>query len=195
MNELLEKEQILSVVPRDLQYSNKGKVVEIKSQYFILELVSKPDGIIPKQIIEFYSHTKNGTLFFSTSVLKIEENKIVILMPRTHRFLQRRAFTRIQLEKDLVFKTDDKIFEVKTKDLSAGGMKIESSVALDINESYSSNLELMSNVLDVAFEPIRIEKSGENSFTVSGRFKNLSNLDKMTLSQFCMRRNLEILNR
>lgn len=196
MAELLEKEQVLSVVPQDYANSNKGKITEISEKDFTLELLHSPEGIIPKHVMEFYSPTPNGMLYFTSSAAEINGNKIKITIPRKHRFLQRRTFTRVKFVQEIGLKADDKIFNASSIDLSVGGMKIKTTEPLYINDEFDININLVGETfVKCNFQAIKIEKISDDSYTVSGRFQNLSNTDKMKLTQFCIRKNIENINR
>lgn len=196
MNELLEKGQIMNIIPPDMDEANKGKIIDIKKNGFQVELFHEPKGIVFKNMVEFYSQTKNGMLFFKSGIADINGKIITITMPKKHRFLQKRAFTRIKFVKDLEFKLNDKSFKVTSLDVSAGGMKIKTSESLDLNSSYEFDLPLLKNqTFKSVFVPIRIEKNDNKTFTLSGRFENITNIDKMALIQFCMRKNLENKNK
>lgn len=196
MSELLEKDQIISIVPQDFRNSNKGKVLEILDKKFLLEVFHDTDGIAVNNVMEFYSPTKNGMLFFASSVLNIEDKVLTVLIPKKHRFLQRRSFTRINFMKNIECTLGNKTYTVDSLDLSAGGMKFETNECLDINSEFDVKIKLL-NDQDIAckLELIRIEKNDKGSYTLSGRFKNLSDIDRMTLIQFCMRRNIENMNK
>lgn len=196
MAELLEKEQVLSVIPQDYAKSNKGKIKEINERNFTLELFHEPEGIIPQRVMEFYSPTANGMLYFTTSAAEINGNTITVSMPRKHRFLQRRTFTRIKFKQEIVLASDSKNYKAASLDLSAGGMKLKVSEPVGINDEFNINVKLLENsFVKCKYQPTKIEKDAENSYTVSGRFKNLSNTDKMKLTQFCIRKNIENINR
>ena len=45
------------------------------------------------------------------------------------------------------------------------------------------------------YKLIRVEKNDADIYTISGRFTCLSNVDKMTLVQFCMKKNMENINK
>jgi len=196
MNELLEKDQVISIVPKDFRNSNKGKVVDIQERGFSIEVIHAPTGILANTLIEFYSPTKNGMLYFSTSISDINENILTVKAPIKHRFLQRRAFTRVKFEQEMNFEANDKSYKINSIDLSAGGIKLKSDEFLDINTDYGVCVKLMINkTIECTFEPIRIEKNEEETYTLSGRFKNLTNTDKMMLIQFCMRKNIENMNK
>jgi c-di-GMP-binding flagellar brake protein YcgR len=196
MSELLEKDQVISIVPQDFRNSNKGKVLDILDKKFLLEVFHDTKGILINNVMEFYSPTKNGMLFFASSVLKIDGNILTVLIPKKHRFLQRRAFTRINFRKDIDCKLDGKAYKVKSLDLSAGGIKFETKEHLDIDSEYDLGIRLLSEQsVKCKLQSIRVEKNDEGTYTLSGRFKNLSNIDRMTLIQFCMRRNIEKMNK
>lgn len=196
MNELLEKGQEFSIIPQDFKKSNKGKVVEVQPKNFSLETYHKPESILPSKIIEFYSQTKNGMLYFTSSIIKVEGNLLVVSIPRKHRFLQRRTFTRISFSQDLELKKGDKVFKAKTIDLSAGGIKINTNDHIDIDSDYEIELNLLDkNIVNCIYEPLKLEKNENGSYTLAGRFKNLSRTDKMKIIQFCIRKNIENENR
>lgn len=196
MGEILEKEQIINVVPVNFKNSNKGKIIDFLEKEFLLEVSHSPDEILVNKMMEFYSQTNNGMLYFSSTVTEINGNVLKIRMPIKHRFLQRRAFTRVKFIQNLDFKSDGKSFDVASIDLSAGGLKLKSNEYVDINGEYDVCIRLSVNKkIRCQFELIRIEKNEENTYTLSGRFKNLSNTDKMTLIQFCMKKNMENMNK
>lgn len=196
MAELLEKEQVLSVIPQDYAKSNKGKVKEINERNFTLELFHEPEGIIPKHVMEFYSPTANGMLYFTSSAAEINGKTITVSIPLKHRFLQRRTFTRIKFSQEINLVSGGKTCNAVSLDLSAGGMKIKVSEPIGIDEEFSLNVKLLENsFVECKYQPTKIEKDADGSYTVSGRFQNLNNTDKMKLTQFCIRKNIENINR
>lgn len=196
MNEILEKDQVLSIVPQNFEDSNKGKIIDIEPKKFKLETFHAPDGILLKKIIEFYSPSKHGMLYFSSYVMDIDGNVLTVAVPIKHRFLQRRAFTRVKFFQEVELSFKKKILNVETLDISAGGMKVKSTKALDLNGTYDLNLKLVdNNYIKCKYIPIKIEKSERAGYITSGHFPDLSREDKMKLIQFCMRKNIENDNR
>ena len=90
MNELVKKDQIVSVVPQDFRNSNKGKVTSISADEFSIEVMHAPKGLLLNNLMEFYSQTPHGVLYFESDIIKIEDNVITVANPIKHRFLQRR---------------------------------------------------------------------------------------------------------
>lgn len=196
MSELLEKDQVISLVPQDFKYSNKGRVTGIQDRTFTMELFHEPDGIEIKKLMEFYSQTKNGMLYFSSSAMEINGNLLTLAIPRKHRFLQRRSFTRIKFIYDMDLIANGKTYEIKSRDVSASGMKMVTNEHLDIDSDYDISINLLDeHYVKCKFEPIKIEKNDDETYTISGRFKDLSNTDKMKLIQFCIRKNVENMNK
>lgn len=196
MRELIKKEQLVTVVPQDFKNSNKGRVLDVDMDGFRMELKYKPEGLIKNHVCDFYSLTDNGYLYFESYIQNLENNVITIANPVKHRFLQRRKFTRIKFMEDLELVFNDTVHKVRTLDLSAGGMKLRTEENIDIEKEYKVTLHL-SNEQEVKckYQLIRVEKGDNGLYTISGRFTNLSNIDKMTLIQFCMKKDMENMNK
>ena len=66
----------------------------------------------------------------------------------------------------------------------------------DIEKEYKVTINL-GNEQEVKckYQLIRVEKGDNGLYTISGRFTNLSNIDKMTLIQFCMKKDMENQNK
>ncbi|MCQ2739542.1 MAG: PilZ domain-containing protein [bacterium] len=196
MRELLKTEQDVTMIPRDFKDSNKGKVLEVNTDGFRMELIYKPQGFAVNHICEFYSLTDNGYLYFESYIKNIENNVVTIANPVKHRFLQRRKFTRIKFVENIELTIDDIRHKVRTLDLSAGGMKLQSEENIDIEKIYDVEVKLSDEqIVKCKYQLIRIEKGENGLYTISGRFTNLSNIDKMTLVQFCMKKEMENLNK
>ena len=196
MNELLEKGQAISIVPQNFKNSNKGKIGMIHDSFFTVDMFHAPEGIERKKVMEFYSPTKNGTVYFTSGIVKIDENTVVVSIPKKHRFLQRRNFTRVKFIQDIELKLNDKTFFATTLDLSAGGIRLKTTENININSQYDLFIRLVNeNSIQCKFEPIKIEKSEDCIYTVAGRFINQTRTDKMKIIQFCIRKDIENQNR
>lgn len=196
MRELIKDGQMVTIVPQDFKKTNKGRVLSVSSEGFRMELKYKPDGLIVNHICDFYSFTENGYLYFESYIQALENNVITIANPVKHRFLQRRKFTRIKFIEDLELTNDKISHKVRTLDLSAGGMKIKTDENIDMEKDYNVSIKLSEEqVINCKYQLIRVEKGEGGSYTISGRFTSLSNIDKMTLVQFCMKKDMENLNK
>lgn len=196
MRELIKNEQLVTIVPQDFKNSNKGKVFDVSLDGFKMELKYKPEGLIKDHICDFYSLTDNGYLYFESYIKDLTNNVITIANPVKHRFLQRRKFTRIKFLENLELVWEDTVHKVRSLDLSAGGMKLQTSENIDIEKEYKVCINLSDEqIVKCKYQLIRVEKGDNGLYTISGRFTNLSNIDKMTLIQFCMKKDMENLNK
>ena len=68
--------------------------------------------------------------------------------------------------------------------------------SIDIDKEYRVTINLSNEqVVNCKYQLIRVEKGDNGLYTISGRFTNLSNIDKMTLIQFCMKKDMENMNK
>ena len=192
MRELIKNNQLVTIVPQDFKNTNKGKVIDVSMDGFRMELKYKPTGLIVNHICDFYSFTDNGYLYFESYIQALENNVISIANPVKHRFLQRRKFTRIKYIEDLELINGNDVYKIRTLDLSAGGMKIQTKDNIDIEKDYHVTIKLSDEQeIKCKYQLIRVEKGDNGFYTISGRFISLSNIDKMTLVQFCMKKDME----
>ncbi len=196
MRELLKNEQKVTIVPQDFKMTNRGTVIDVSMDGFKMALQYKPEGLIVNHICDFYSLTDNGYLYFESYIQGLENNVITIANPVKHRFLQRRKFTRIKFMEDLVLTCDNISHNVRTMDISAGGMKVTTTDNIDIEKEYKVKINL-SNEQEIScrYQLIRVEKNDNGKYIISGRFTHLNNIDKMTLVQFCMKKDMESVNK
>jgi len=196
MRELIKKDQLVTIVPQDFKNSNKGRVTDVSLDGFRMELKYVPEGLLKNHVCDFYSLTDNGYLYFESYIIGLENNVISIANPVKHRFLQRRKFTRIKFMEELELVYDDTSHKVRTLDLSAGGMKVQTTENVDIEKEYRVSIRL-SNEQEIKckYQLIRVEKNDNGFYIISGRFTQLSNIDKMTLIQFCMKKDMENMNK
>ena len=196
MRELIKNEQLVTIVPQDFKCTNKGKVLEVSQDGFRMELKYKPEGLVVNHICDFYSFTENGYLYFESYIKALENNVVTIANPVKHRFLQRRKFTRIKYIEDMELRCGDVVHSIRTLDLSAGGMKLRTKDNIDIEKVYDVSIKLSDEqVVNCKYQLIRVEKDDSGMYTISGRFIALSNIDKMTLVQFCMKKDMENLSK
>lgn len=196
MRELVKVGQDVLIVPKDFKLSNRGKVTEVGENGFKMKVSYPTNGINLNHICEFFSQTENGMLYFESYTSNMENNVLTIANPIKHRFLQRRKFTRITFLEDTKLYKDDVSYDIQTIDLSAGGMKFKSANHINIDTEYNVDIVLDDEqTVTCKIQLIRIEKQDDDSYILSGRFLILNNIDKMTLIQYCMKKNMELLSK
>ena len=127
MRELISKEQRIIMVPHDFKFANKGTIIDVQPDYFMLELDYEPDGILRSNYCEFYTQTPHGTLYFDSYATEINGKTLKIASPAKHKYLQRRQYTRIKYIHDLDMFSDNETKKITTLDISAGGMKFKTN--------------------------------------------------------------------
>lgn len=196
MRELVVENQELLIIPQNYKFANTGKVTEVRAGDFTLELKYQPEGILENTYCEFYTQTTHGKLQFNSYAKKIDGKTLTIASPAKHKFLQRRQYTRIKYVKDLEINSNTNCIKIRVMDISAGGMKFKTNEKVDIDTIYDLKLPLSDDKLQQCkFQPIRIEKVNEGNYTVSGRFIFDSTTDRMVVTQYCAKRNVEIKNK
>lgn len=196
MRELISVDEKVIIVPHDFEKANKGTIKEVAPDAFVLELEYDSEGILKNNYCEFYVQTPNGTLYFDSYPKEVNGKNVKIASPAKHKFLQRRQYTRIKYVLDLDLIGDDKTLKITTQDISAGGMKLKTRDNVNIEGVYTITLPLSEEQnIECKFSPIRIEKNNDGSYTVSGKFEYSSSRDKMTLTQYCAKRSIEIKNK
>lgn len=194
MRELLEKGREITVAPTDFKKVNKGKITDVSTDSFTVELNYEPDGFLRRNYCEFYTQNQYGTLYFTSFPQEINGKTLKIANPAKHKYLQRRQYTRVKYAKDLMISDKNGEYKVRVLDVSAGGMKFTSKKAIDIDGKFSVELALSSvQTVKCKFSPIRIEKGKE--YTVSGKFLFSAGKAKMLLTQYCAKKNIELRNK
>ena len=197
MNELVKIDQNVTIVPKDFNFTNKGAVTEVSEKGFRMKMKYPTTGVNKNYICDFYSQTPNGILFFSSYASEVKDNELFIANPIKHRFLQRRQFTRISfiIETTMTDK-EGNTYNISTLDLSAGGLKFTTDTSIDLDKEYKIKIDLNEEqTIYCWLQPIRMEKLDTGKFRLSGRFVLQVNVEKMTLIQYCMNKNMEDKNK
>lgn len=197
MRKYIIKNKEFKIIPKDIKGATICSIAETQDDSFEVQL--KTDETYNKnESVELFSITPQGLLYFETHVTDVIGNNVKLLYPIAHKFLQRREYTRIDFTKNILIKEKDKDTSIKVTilDISAGGMKISSSEELSLSKDYQINAEVDRSIkIDCLFQPIRIEADNINGYTVSGRFKILKNIDRISLVQFCFKKQMENQNK
>ena len=200
MKELLKIDQKISMVPEDINGALSTKIKKVIGNS-IEVTVSKEDLEFYKlqDSVEMFTVVDEGMLYFKPIISEIRKDEGVVKVDfdkEKYDLLQRREFTRIDLDKEFTLKDEDKDYVCKCVDISAGGMKFITSAELSVEKDYSIEFSLESNIpIQCYFKPIRTDKQENNKNIVSGRFIALKNIDKIAIVQFCFKKQMENTNK
>lgn len=193
MRQQISENKEFYIISRSIDNASKCKVIEICEDCFKVKL-EKYNVFEPSESVELFAMTEKGQLYFETIVKDVENDVISIWFPITYKYLQRREFTRISSEKTIILNKQNNIIEAKIMDISAGGLKVSTKEQLELQAEYETEFYVDNKSVKSVFEPIRIE-AVQNYFVSSGRFKNMTNSDRITLVQYCFRKQIENSNK
>lgn len=197
MRNYIQKQKEFKIIPKDIKGATRCSVVDVCDGSFEIELKTDEKYNI-NETVELFSITPQGLLYFETLISEVNQNKVKLLFPIAHKFLQRREYSRVDFSKNIFLKEKDSDKNIKSSilDISAGGMKISSFEELSLSKDYNVKVEIDRSIqIDCLFQPIRIEADNINGYTVSGRFKLLKNIDRISLVQFCFKKQMENQNK
>lgn len=187
-NQITENKEFY-ILSRSIDNAERCKVTEVCEDCFKVKL-NNPRKYETDESVELFSMTANGQLYFETIVKDVQNDIISIWFPITYKYLQRREYSRVSLNKTITLKNGNKIINAQVIDISAGGLKIATKEQLELLKEYMISIEIENKTLETTFEPIRTEALPAG-FISSGRYKNISNYDRIALVQYCFRKQIE----
>jgi c-di-GMP-binding flagellar brake protein YcgR len=187
-NQITENKEFY-ILSRSIDNAEQCKVTEVCEDCFKVKL-NHPRKYETDESVELFSMTSNGQLYFETIVKEVQNDVISVWFPITYKYLQRREYSRVSLNKTITLKTDDRVINAQVIDISAGGLKIATKEQLELLKEYMISIEIENKILETTFEPIRTEAL-PIGFISSGRYKNISNYDRIALVQYCFRKQIE----
>lgn len=196
MLSVFKENQIIKIVPADVEASCSVRVLDSCDEFLC---VTPQKDLAGKEIIgkvECFTLAEDGIIYFNSKISRIDETQYKLTLPITQKTLQRREYTRIEFNANILLKTPANQVDVLITDISAGGMRVISQKELSMSEDYSFVLPIdKTQTINAVFSPIRQDKNDQNTYITSGKFKMISNRDRITLAQFCFRKHMENTNK
>ena len=191
-NQILQNKEF-HIISRSVDNATKCNVIKVTQDCFTVELLG--DYSYEKdESVELFTMTPSGQLYFETIVKEVNGKEVSIWFPITHKFLQRREYSRIQSEQKITLLYEGNSIPANISDISAGGLKVTTKEQLQLLKEYKISINIENKTVETIFEPIRIETISKG-FVSSGRFKNISNYDRIALVQYCFRKQIENSNK
>ena len=132
-NEIIENREFC-ILSRSIDNAEKCTVVEVFEDSFKVKLNSI-QVYEKNESVELFAMTSNGQLYFETLVKEVDGDILTIWFPITYKYLQRREFSRIALEKEVVLEKEKEEINAKMVDISAGGLKLVTQKQLKMGPS------------------------------------------------------------
>lgn len=188
-NEITENKEFY-IISRRIDNAQICRVIEVCEDCFKVKLNNKAKYEVDESV-ELFAMTSLGQLYFETIVKEInDDNTISIWFPMSSKYLQRREYSRIPTDMDVILEDDTNTVNAKVFDISAGGLKLTTNKQLVLLKEYKILLSVENKEIKTEFQPIRME-AFEEKFVISGRFKQISNYDRISLVQYCFRKQIE----
>ena len=178
-----------NIISRKVLNATKCVVSEVFEDYFEVTLLF-PADYDEEESVELFAMTGKGQLYFETLVKEVNQDKLLIWFPISFKYLQRREFSRVSYDKEIVVAD----MQAQVIDISAGGLKLKMNEQLRLLEKYLVRFEVENSIINCMYEPIRMEVRG-NRFIISGRFVDMNNYDRITLVQYCFGKQIENSNK
>lgn len=209
MRKLLKKNQKIYMVPQDIKGALSTKIKKVSRNVIEVEVNNADLQYYQKDaIVEMFTVVDEGMLYFKPVVSEIfaDENVVkVVFNKEVYDLLQRREFTRVELEKDFRLSDGQNDYVCSLVDISAGGMRFLTDAPLTTVRDYVIEFSLENNIpIQCFFKPIRVDelqvkatktKKQSPQSIVSGRFIALKNIDKIAIVQFCFKKQMEFTNK
>jgi len=150
--------------------------------------------------VEVFGVNNVGLIYFETKILKVNpaEKTAKLALVEDYSIIQRREYSRVDFNNgSVIFKDLDENFVKKTDDISAGGLKFTASYPLEPDKQYDITINLSANMkIECGFCPIRVtENKEEKNFSISGKFVDLENMDRIVLVQYAFKIKMEKQNK
>ncbi len=193
MRENIVKDKEFYILSRSIDNATKCKITEVNDDFFSIKLENKGRYEVDESV-EMFTMTDKGQLYFETIVKEVKDDIISMWFPISYKYLQRREYSRIKLNKEIQLEAEGKKYNALIIDISAGGLKLQTDEQIELLKKYSLNIDIETKQINCTFEPIRIELNG-NKFISSGRFTNINNYDRISLVQYCFMKQIENRNK
>ncbi len=204
MKELLKNAQDFKIIPNNFKSSGAFNITEItdneiKAKLILIDEKELEDYPIGSNV-EVFGVNALGLLYFETKILSREGNNISLKMTQDYSIIQRREYSRVGFNQgQVIFKDIPNEAILNIEDISAGGIKLISKMPLEIDKYYDIEIKLSSNmIIECSLSPIRVSETnyqGQKAYTISGKFVNLENADRIVLVQYAFKIKMEEQNK
>ena len=150
--------------------------------------------------VEVFGVNNVGLIYFETKIIKRNGFEVELATTQDYSIIQRREYSRVGLDQgNVIFKDIAPDSVLKVEDISAGGIKLISSIPLEIDKFYAIEIILSNNMrIECSLSPIRIKETvygSKQAYIISGKFVDLENADRIVLVQYAFKIKMEEQNK
>lgn len=196
--DFLKINQKLKIIPDEIKGISSGIIKEIYQDFFTVQLDKNNNSLAVGQNIEIIISGENCLTRFETKIFEIKGDIANFLIPEKFKNIQRREYTRININIPVNLKKPaaaNESINTSTEDLSGGGMKVMSESSFDIDTLLEAKLSINTKKnIKTLIKILRVDTCEQNlkKYHLSGKFKEISNADRITIIQLCFKRQLEL---
>lgn len=200
MKELIKSVKDFKIIPQNFKSAGTFDVIEVMDNEIKIKLnLASNEELSDYKAgsnVEVFGTNNIGLIYFETKIIDINNDIARIALVDDYSIIQRREYSRVGINNGTVVFSDlAPDFIEKIEDISAGGLKFVSKAPLEVEHHYNITITLSGNmVIKCEFQPIRITKN-ENNYTISGKFINLENMDRVVLVQYAFKIKMESQNK
>ncbi len=204
MKELINSAKDFKIIPNNFKSSGAFDILEIKDNEIVAELILIDDKELNDYAInsnvEVFGVNNLGLIYFETKILDRVDKKITLALTPDYSIIQRREYSRVGLNQGTItFKDIAPSIVLNIDDISAGGIKFISSEPLELDKYYDIEIKLTNNMkIECALSPIRViptKYQEKDAYTISGKFIDLENADRIVLVQYAFKIKMEEQNK
>lgn len=201
MNEIIKSTKDFKIIPNNFKSSAAFNVIESNNEKITAELQLIDDSELSDYTIgstaEIFGVNNIGLVYFEAKILSRNGKIIELALNQDYSIIQRREYSRVGLEQgNVTFKDLAPDFIQQVEDISAGGLKILTMQPLDLDQNYDIEIKLSNNMtINCQLKPIRINNNENGTYTISGKFINLENIDRIVLVQYAFKIKMEKQNK
>ena len=200
MKNILQDTKDFKIIPNNFKSSAECELISINDDNFKIKLVlidkNEINDYNKGEIVEVFGVNNVGLIYFETTIQNKEDNILTLTLTPDYSVIQRREYSRVKLAQGkLIFKDLPEDIVKEILDISAGGIKFTCKQALSIDKTYDIQILLSNNMkIDCGLQPIRVNKN-DDTYTISAKFTNLENTDRVVLIQYAFKIKMEEQNK
>lgn len=196
MQKTVVENQELIILSSEVTNATRCKVVEITPEDIVAVELETNEIYKDNEKVELFAVSGSGVLYFKTHLVSVNGRNLTLKMPEKYGLIQRREYTRVEISKKILIKSETKNIRAEITDISAGGMRLLSDTEMNCDKDYDVDLKLEDNLdISATFQPVRVKPAENDKFTVSGKFSLITNINRVALAQFCLRKQTEAQNK
>ena len=201
MKELIKSVKDFKIIPDNFRSAGEFKLIDSDDTSITAQLSLTDDSELNDykegSCVEVFGVNDIGLVYFETKIISRNGNEIKLATTQDFSIIQRREYSRVSLKQGKIeFKDMAEGIAKEILDISAGGIRIITSEALNIEKEYDIELYLSNNMkIECKLKPIRIEQNANNTYCISGKFTDLENIDRIVLVQYAFKIKMEEQNK